>query len=120
MFRKALAVILVALGALSGALNAQDKTSATLTIQVGHDVTLAWQPGNCSSGCDTNPVISYKVYRGTTNNGPYSSIGNPVDLTFTDTIVTVGVTYYYVVTAVDNQGVESVFSNQATAVIPTP
>jgi fibronectin type 3 domain-containing protein len=39
-------------------------------------------------------------------------------LTFDDSTVTSGDTYYYVVTAVDNDGVESLYSNQATANVP--
>jgi fibronectin type 3 domain-containing protein len=31
-----------------------------------------------------------------------------------------GQLYYYVVTAVDSSGVESVYSNQASATVPTP
>ena len=31
-----------------------------------------------------------------------------------------GQTYYYVVTAVDSSNVESTYSNQASATIPTP
>jgi fibronectin type 3 domain-containing protein len=41
-------------------------------------------------------------------------------VTFVDSGVTSGVTYYYVVTAVDSSGTESSYSNQATAAIPTP
>jgi hypothetical protein len=39
---------------------------------------------------------------------------------YTDNTVQAGVTYYYVTTAVDASGVESVYSNQAQAVVPTP
>jgi TolB protein len=39
---------------------------------------------------------------------------------FTDTSVQAGVTYFYVVTAVDASGNESVNSNEASATIPTP
>jgi fibronectin type 3 domain-containing protein len=41
-------------------------------------------------------------------------------LTFTDTAVAAGKTYFYVVTAVDAAGNESVLSNEATGRIPTP
>ena len=40
-------------------------------------------------------------------------------LGYTDTNVTAGQTYYYVATAVEGSS-ESAYSNQATAVIPTP
>jgi fibronectin type 3 domain-containing protein len=66
-------------------------------------------------------VNGYNVYRGTTSNGPYptklnSSLVTVID--YTDTTVASGVTYYYVVTSVNSSNVESVDSNQATAVVP--
>jgi fibronectin type 3 domain-containing protein len=45
-----------------------------------------------------------------------SGTGNPIT-TYTDTNVMRGATYYYVVTAVDANGSESGFSNEATAAI---
>jgi fibronectin type 3 domain-containing protein len=66
-------------------------------------------------------VSGYNVYRGTTSNGPYSTQLNSSLVTavgFTDSTVAAGTTYYYVVTAVNSSNVESVDSNQATAIIP--
>jgi fibronectin type 3 domain-containing protein len=40
--------------------------------------------------------------------------------TYTDSNVQSGMSYYYVVTAVDGSGNESTFSNEAVAGIPTP
>ncbi len=80
-----------------------------------HSVTLAWT-------ASTSTVVGYNVYRGTQSGGPYTVITSAVDAgtTYTDTTVQAGQTYYYVVTAVDASGNESVDSNQAQAVIPTP
>jgi fibronectin type 3 domain-containing protein len=66
-------------------------------------------------------VAGYNVYRGTSAGGPYASklTTSPVTSTqFTDSGLQSGLTYYYVVTAVDANGVESVNSNQASALIP--
>jgi fibronectin type 3 domain-containing protein len=41
-------------------------------------------------------------------------------MNFNDTSVQSGKTYYYATTAVDVHGVESVYSNQAQAVVPMP
>ena len=63
------------------------------------------------------------MYRGMTDGGPYSLQLNSAlvfDIAFADTDVVSGQTYYYVVTAVDSNGVESIYSNQASATIPTP
>jgi hypothetical protein len=82
---------------------------------VAHSVVLTWT-------ASTSAVVGYNVYRSTTSGGPYTLItGSPVGgITFTDTSVQAGVTYFYVVTAVDGNGVESVNSNEASATIPTP
>lgn len=67
-------------------------------------------------------MVDYKIYRGTQSGGPYAVLGsgNGTATTYTDGTVQSGQTYYYVVTAVDSAGLESVYSNQAQAVIPTP
>jgi fibronectin type 3 domain-containing protein len=53
-------------------------------------------------------------------NGPNTKINSSLDpnTTYSDTTVQAGETYYYVTTAVDNQGVESAYSNQSEATIP--
>jgi fibronectin type 3 domain-containing protein len=66
-------------------------------------------------------VAGYNVYRATTSGGPYTKL-NPsavTGVTYTDSTVQSGRTYYYVTTAVDSSSHESAFSNQATAIIPT-
>jgi len=68
----------------------------------------------------TAPVVGYNVYRSTTSGAGYVRI-NPslaVSSTYADITVQSATTYYYVVTAVGPDGVDSVFSNQAVAVIP--
>jgi len=65
-------------------------------------------------------VVGYRVYRSVTSGGAYNLLsGSAVNaLTYTDTTVVAGSTYYYVVTAVDSAGVESGHSNQVTAAVP--
>jgi fibronectin type 3 domain-containing protein len=62
------------------------------------------------------------VYRSTTSGGPYTLLTTAPTggVTFTDNAVQAGVTYFYVVTAVDANGNESAFSNEAAATVPTP
>lgn len=77
-------------------------------------VVLSW-------GASTSSVVGYNVYRGTVSGGPYSSklTSSPVSaLTFTDSAVLAGQTYYYVVTAVNSSGVESADSSPASATVP--
>jgi hypothetical protein len=80
-----------------------------------HSVSLSWTDNN--SG-----VVGYNVYRGSTSGGPYAQINSGLDATpaYSDTSVASGQTYYYVATAIDGSGVESGYSNEAQAVIPTP
>ena len=81
-----------------------------------HSVALSW---DASKGPD---VVGYNVYRGGVSGGPYSKINSALEAstTYTDNTVTSGQTYYYITTSVDGSGVESAYSNQAQAVIPTP
>ena len=81
----------------------------------GRTVTLTWT-ASISAG-----VTGYKVYRSTVNGGSYALVSlTPVTgTTYVDGLVTSGMTYYYVVTAVDANNNESGYSSQATAVIPS-
>lgn len=74
-------------------------------------VTLTW---TASTG-----ATSYNVKRSTTNGGPYTTIASPTSPTYTDTGVTDGTTYYYVVSAVNSFG-ESANSAQVSAVPAVP
>lgn len=79
-----------------------------------HSVTLSW-------AASTSSVAGYNIYRSTASGGPYTTILNSslvTGLTFTDTTVQAGTTYYYVVVAVNSNGVESSDSNQASATVP--
>ena len=60
-------------------------------------------------------ATSYTVKRATTAGGPYTTIATDIAKTsYTDTDVTSGTTYYYIVTAV-NTGTEITDSNEASA-----
>ena len=78
-----------------------------------HTVGLSWD-------ASTSSVIGYNVYRGTQSGGPYERLTTSPqpDTSYTDSTVLTGATYYYVATSVDSNHVESVYSNQASAVVP--
>jgi len=78
-----------------------------------HSAVLGWT-------ASTSAVAGYNVYRGTVSGGPYARINSALVATTTDTDSTVlaGLTYFYVVTAVDSSNVESAYSNEVMAVIP--
>jgi len=84
-------------------------------LAAAHTVNLSWD-------ASTSPnIVGYNVYRGAESNGPYTKINSSLDpnTSYSDSTVQAGQTYYYVTTAVDNLGVESVYSNQTEAVIPS-
>ncbi|PYV65558.1 MAG: hypothetical protein DMG97_31995, partial [Acidobacteria bacterium] len=64
-------------------------------------------------------VKSYNVYRSTTSGGQYAKIASGVpEPRYSDTTVSSGKTYYYVVTSVDAAGHESGFSAEIKATVP--
>ena len=111
-------------GSQSGSVTVTSNSS-TASITVGlqalgvpageHLATLSWN-------ASTSPVAGYFVYRSTTSGGPYTRLNTSEDtsLTYTDSSVAAGQSYYYVVTSVDYSNVESGYSNQVAATIPTP
>jgi len=87
--------------------------SGTGIALVQHSVTLTWN-------ASTSTVVGYNVYRTTTSGTGYTKINSTLVsvITYTDSSVQNSTTYYYVTTAVDANGVESTYSNEASAVIP--
>lgn len=84
-------------------------------LQATHSVSLSWN-------ASTSVVAGYNIYRGTQSGGPYTLVNTSLQpgTTYSDNKVQAGLTYFYVVTAVDSSALESTFSNESTAVVPTP
>jgi hypothetical protein len=80
-----------------------------------HSVTLSWTAG-------ASPVTSYNVYQSPVSGGPYVKLNSSAiaAATYKDSSVQAGQTYYYVATSETLAGVESVFSNEISATVPTP
>src|SRR5205807_9316734 len=80
-----------------------------------HSATLNWD-------ASTSALVGYNVYRATQAGGPYTKLNSsPIEPTsYTDSTVQADQTYFYVVTAVDANGVESVFYNEVQAAVPSP
>ena len=81
-----------------------------------HNVSLSW------TASSTSGVVGYNIYRGTTSGGESSTPLNstPVSGTsYTDEAVTAGTTYYYVVTAVGADDVQSSDSGETSAAVPS-
>jgi len=85
-------------------------------------INLAASGGTLQATLSWSPVAgatSYNVKRSTSLQGPFTTVGTTTLTTFTNTGVTGGVTYYYVVSAL-NGGNESFNSIAATATIVSP
>jgi centrosomal CEP192-like protein/HYDIN/CFA65/VesB family protein/ASPM-SPD-2-Hydin domain-containing protein len=89
--------------------------SGTGLVAAAHSVDLSWNPS-------TSAVVGYNIYRSSQSGGPYARINSNLNAgtTYTDSNVQAGQTYYYVATSVDGGGLESGFSTQVKAVVPTP
>ena len=87
--------------------------SGTGVAQVNHLVTLSWIPS-------TSSVMGYNTYTSKVPGGPYTKANSSLNsgMTYTDNSVQSGQTYYYVVTAVNSQSTESVFSTEVSALVP--
>jgi Abnormal spindle-like microcephaly-assoc'd, ASPM-SPD-2-Hydin len=87
--------------------------SGIATAPVTHSVALNWT-------ASTSTVSGYNVYRSTTSGSGYTKVNPSLvgGVSYSDTSVANGTTYYYVTTAVDGSGNESSYSNEAQAIIP--
>ena len=87
--------------------------SGTGVQAVSHSVAITWT-------ASTSVVTGYNVYSSTVSGGPYAKLNSsPVaGTTYTDTTVQASQTYFYVVTSVDSNGVESAFSTEVSASVP--
>ena len=83
----------------------------------GHVVTLKWAPSQAAG------VVGYNVYRANSPFGPFSKLNLALigQTSYADATVQPGQSYYYVATAVDAAGNESIFSSPPVQItIPNP
>jgi fibronectin type 3 domain-containing protein len=85
--------------------------TALMATAASAQVSLSWSASATAT--------SYNVKRATTTGGPYTKISSPAATSFTDTGLTNGTTYFYVVSAVNATG-ESANSSQASATPVAP
>jgi fibronectin type 3 domain-containing protein len=100
--------------ATPGASSTSPAAPTNLTATPGNAVvTLTWTASTGATG--------YHVKRATTSGGPYTQLAAPSSTGYTDSSVTNGTTYYYVVSAFNSAG-ESANSAQVVAVpnLPPP
>ncbi len=97
-----------------GAGNSPTVITASLAVTApSHWVSLTWKAST------DQHVVSYNLYRSNTSGGPYGLAASAITgVVYADQTVQPGQTYYYVTTSVDDQGRESGYSNQTSAIIP--
>src|SRR2546428_2645238 len=93
----------------------QPPTGLTATAASSSQISLSWTAPTNNGG---SAITGYKIYRSTSSGTEtgYVNLGNVTS--YTNTIVTPGVTYFYKVRAVNALGV-STLSNEASATPPT-
>ncbi len=108
-----------ATGQLTVVSNSSSNPTATFALSgtgTSHQVDLSWNPPAATS----DPVAGYNVYRAPGGTTSYQRL-NSTQIgyaNYTDSAVTSGQTYVYMVKSVDSAGVESAPSNTATATVP--
>jgi fibronectin type 3 domain-containing protein len=102
--------------AVSSSGNESDKSdyaSATISASIGksvshNSVTLSWQ--------SVSGAASFRIYRGNSEQGPYTSIANPSSLAYTDSGLSPGI-YYYKVSVIASDGTEGPQSSAVSVTI---
>jgi hypothetical protein len=110
-------------GAVSGSVNIRSNATGSASSvalsgsgvapPVQHSVSLNW-------GASSSSVAGYNVYRSVVSGSAYAKLNGSVvaGVSYADSSVQSGQTYYYVATSVDASGTESVYSNEVTAIVP--
>jgi hypothetical protein len=109
-------------GAVSGSISiVSNATGSPASVSLsGTGVTAVQHSASLSWNASTSTVSGYNVYRSTVSGGSYTKVNSSLvaGLSYTDSTVQSGTTYFYVTTSVDSGGHESDFSNEVQAVIP--
>jgi hypothetical protein len=92
---------------------AQAAVAQRKNLPPGHWVNLTWK-------ASSSKVVGYNIYRSDIAGSGYTKLNSlPItELTYLDSSVVPGRTYFYIVKAVDEKGVESAPTNESPATIP--
>jgi len=103
-------------GKLSFMSNATDSPASEALAGTGTApyVSLSWDASNSPD------IVGYNIYRSKSSNGGYTRLNSKLDADtyYTDSSVAGETTYYYATTAVNSNGKESKYSNQAKVTVP--
>lgn len=89
-------------------------SGVTKSPATSHSVALEWDASKSS-------VVGYYVYRSSKPSGPYARLNSSTttNTSYSDSTVSGGQVYYYVVTAVNSSNIESTDSNQVSVTVPS-
>jgi hypothetical protein len=92
---------------------AQAAVAQRKNLPPGHWVNLTWK-------ASSSKIVGYNIYRSDISGSGYTKLNSlPIaELTYLDSSVAPGKTYFYIVKAVDEKGVESTPTNESPATIP--
>jgi hypothetical protein len=110
-----------ATGSVTGSVTiGSDAASTTVALTGNGTASPSSETATLNWAVDDSATGGYDVYSSSTSGGPYTKLtATPIAATsYTDSSVEAGQTYYYVVTAVDANGVESDYSAEISAQIP--
>jgi hypothetical protein len=110
-----LAFLLVSCASIAGCIGitSASRTSTGSSQPTGHFVTLTWVPPSAAD------VTAYNVYRSESAVGPFLRMATVVAAhEYVDKNVEAGETYYYVLTSISVDGMESADSTIAIAPVP--
>ena len=111
-----LAFLLVSCAWIAGCIGitSASKTTTSSHQPAGHFVTLTWVPPSATD------VTAYNVYRAKSAVGPFLRMATVVaaEHEYLDKSVEAGETYYYVLTSISVDGMESADSTPAIAPVP--
>ena len=105
-----------AMAAANGYTNSAVASAAYTINQATRQVDLSWDEPASSP----DPVAGYNIYRATGSSSVFKLLNSSVvaSTTYVDSTVQSGTTYSYYVESVDDSGMQSVPSNQASVTIP--
>jgi len=109
-------------GSVTGSLSVvSNATNSPATVSLAGTGTTSSGSVALTWNASTSSVAGYNAYRGNQSGGPYTKLNSSLVTTtaYTDSSVQAGQTYFYVATAVTASGIESVYSNEVQATVPS-
>jgi hypothetical protein len=110
-------------GSLPGTVTISSNAGSPLVIQLSGSGTQKSQQPSVALNWDKSAaqVVGYFIYRSSKSSGPYAKLNshaNP-DTSYTDNSVSSGQMYFYVVTAVNSENIESAYSEPVSVTVPS-